>query len=156
MPQQGYGQPQTGYGDPNVPGSGYIHPPEPSSYGNSTPRNPSYSNYNPRAEPSGPPPEAEADFVIPQHVLQGGGDATAEEWQPTAAPEAEKVSAFKSFRRAFHDVTRGITNSGGIKAHHGVHEGGVCRDPNHFQSDNRFGSFGANYSGNKIKWFVDG
>ncbi|KAF3939335.1 hypothetical protein ABW19_dt0203903 [Dactylella cylindrospora] len=142
----GYGSPQPGYHDSSYGGSGYTAPPT-SGY-DEVPRNPSsHPTYHPRPEPSGPPPEAEAEFQmnIPQ---------SEEKWQPTA--QQEKKSIFSSFSGTLHDVVRDIASSSGIRTHHTNHDGGTCTDPNHYRSTNRFSSFASPRNGNRIKWFVDG
>ncbi|EPS37343.1 hypothetical protein H072_8963 [Dactylellina haptotyla CBS 200.50] len=180
-PYGGTGQ----YGDPSYAGAGYAapQPPYPTEYGedatrassqgyyggtpghdyqggaysapaggyNEVPRNPSTHNYNPRPEPSGAPPEAEPSFELTAPAV-----TIEEKWQPTAAPEKEKLSIFRSFRTGLHNAVRDLTNTNKLQAHSGVHENGICSDPDHFHSDNRFESFASVYPGNSIKWFVDG
>ncbi|KAK6543082.1 hypothetical protein TWF694_007005 [Orbilia ellipsospora] len=128
--------------------SGYAAPPTGYS---EVPRNPSTHNYNPRPEPSGPLPQAEPSFQM------GPPAASYEErWQPTAAPEKEKLSIFRSFRTGLHNAVRDLASTTKLAAHSGVHSDGNCTDPDHFHSDNRFESFASPHPGNSIKWFVDG
>ncbi|KAF3923416.1 hypothetical protein ABW21_db0206410 [Orbilia brochopaga] len=134
-------------------GTGYSQQPYPQANYDETPRNPSHApSYNPRPAPSGAPPEAEPDFELASPITS----PTEERWQPTAEPPKQKKGIFSSFTTDFHSVMRGITSSGSNKAHHTSHEGGTCKDPNHFHSSNRFDSFADIYHGNRVKWFVDG
>ncbi|KAK6360629.1 hypothetical protein TWF730_006765 [Orbilia blumenaviensis] len=169
--QAGYPAPQppypTEYGeDPNRSAHGYYEGTAPShgyqtggyapptvAHGE-TPRNPSVHNYQPRAQPSGPPPEAEPQFDYAQTPTQTYAPEVS--WRPTAAPETEKLSVFRSFRTGLHNALREVTNTGKTQVHSGMHEGGVCSDPDHFHSSNRFESFAGVYPGNSVKWFVDG
>ncbi|EGX47448.1 hypothetical protein AOL_s00083g384 [Orbilia oligospora ATCC 24927] len=169
--QAGYAAPQPPYPveygeDPNSSAQGYYgggassneYPaggyPPPTGAPGETPRNPSTHNYQPRAEPSGPPPEAEPQFDYSHTPTQSFAPEVS--WRPTAAPETEKQSVFRSFRTGLHNAIREVTNTGKIQVHSGMHEGGVCTDPDHFHSSNRFESFAGVYPGNSIKWFVDG
>ncbi|KAK6528007.1 hypothetical protein TWF281_009265 [Arthrobotrys megalospora] len=169
--QSGYPAPQPPYPteyseDPNRSAQGYYgaaaatHEYQAGGYAppvgapGETPRNPSTHNYNPRAQPSGPPPEAEPQFDYAQTPTQAYAPEVS--WRPTAAPETEKLSVFRSFRTGLHNAIREVTNTGKMQVHSGTHEGGVCTDPDHFHSSNRFESFASVYPGNSIKWFVDG
>ncbi|KAK6495653.1 hypothetical protein TWF481_002701 [Arthrobotrys musiformis] len=133
----------------NCPAGGYAFPPEVLGAPREIPRNLSTHNYNFRVKPSDLPPETEFQFYYSHIPTQSFASNVS--WRPTAAPETKKLSVFRSFRTGLHNTIRKVTNTNKTQVHSEMHEEGICMDPDHLYSSNRFESFAGVCPRNSVK-----